>query len=140
MQIIGFNFEKIHAERKNPSKDKIEISSNINISSITEEKTNFIKDQEVLKFNFDFSVDYKTNVAEILFQGFVLLSLEKGKAKEIIKKWKTKKLSDDVRIPLFNFILTKSNIKALHLSEELNLPPHIPMPKIKPAEDVKYTG
>jgi len=143
MQIIGFNLEKISAERKNPIKGKLEISSNINIKEIKQEKIDIIKEQNPLKFNFKFTIEYKPKIAEIIFEGFVLVLFEKDKSKEITKKWKGKKISDDIRIPLFNFILTKCNVKALQLEEEFGLPTHIPLPTIRPQSEkgnARYAG
>lgn len=143
MQIIGFNFEKISAEREIPKevKDKLEINSNINIKDIIQEKVEIVKDKLPLKFSFEFLITYNPQVAKILFQGFAILLFDKEKAKEILKKWKNKKIEDDIRIPLFNFILTKCNIRALQLEEELNLPLHIPLPKIQANQNNKsYTG
>ena len=142
MQIIGFNFEKISAERK-PKKiiKNLEINSNINIKNISKEDLDIIKDKPALKFEFEFSISYKPEIAKILFQGFILGIVEKDESKDILKKWKNKKIPEEIRIPLFNLILTKSNVKALQLEEELGLPTHIPLPKIKPEKQNKsYTG
>ena len=130
MQVIGFNLTKILSERKKAPEGKIEVKSNINITSIAEEKLDLLKDKEVLKFSFEFSVDYSPNIAVISFEGFILAIVEKEKMKDILKKWKTKKLVDEARIPLFNLILTKCSLKALQFEEEFNLPPHIPLPKV----------
>jgi len=131
MQVIGFNFDKIQAERKNPVKGKLEIGSNIDIKSIAEEKLELIKDKSSLKVDFEFTVDYKPDVANIVFNGNVMILLEKDQAKNILKKWKKKEMPVEFKVPLFNFILTKSNLKAMQLEEELNLPTHIPLPKLK---------
>jgi len=144
MQIIGFNFEKIQVARKGQPKGKLELKSNINIKAITQEKIEIMKDRPALKFDFEFTVDYKPNVAEIIFQGFVLGLLDKEKTREVVKKWKTKKIPDEARVPLFNFILTKCNLKALHFEEEFGLPPHIPLPRVRADEKgqkgLNYTG
>tara|TARA_Y100000310_G_C20687703_1_gene820164 strand:- start:3585 stop:4028 length:444 start_codon:yes stop_codon:yes gene_type:complete len=131
MQVIGFNFEKIEAERKKPSQGKLEVNSNINIKDISQEKLDVVKDKPVLKLSFDFKVNYKPDIAEISLQGNIILLAEKDEAKSILKNWKTKKLLEEIRVPIFNVILTKSNLKALQLEEELNLPLHLPFPKIK---------
>ena len=145
MQVIGFNFEKISAERKEQEKkpeEKIEINSNISVKDITQEKIGIVKDKPVLKITFEFLVNYKPNVADIILRGNILTLVEKDEAKSITKKWKDKKISDDVRIPLFNIILTRCNLKALDLEEQLNLPTHIPLPRIKPQQqgNKSYTG
>ena len=143
MQIIGFNFEKIQAERKNNAKGKIEISSNINIKSVTQESLDLVKEKPTLKFSFEFSLNYKPDIASLLFQGFVISIFEKEQAREILKKFKSKKISDEVRIPLFNFILSKCNLRALQFEEELSLPFHIPFPRISHSQqsnNTNYTG
>ena len=141
MQILGFNFEKIKAERKSQVQGKLEISSNIDVSEISQEKLEIVKDQTPLKLGFDFIVKYKPDVAEISLHGAVLFVTDKDKAKDILKKWKTKKIEEELKIPLFNFIMTKCNMKALQLEEELTLPTHIPFPKLTPQQNQKsYAG
>jgi hypothetical protein len=135
MQVIGFNFEKILAEKKKQPEGKIEIKSNINLKSIAQEKIDLIKDKEVLKFSFEFYVDYTPDIAKITFEGFILAILEKNQIKETLKRWKTKKISDEIRIPLFNLILAKCNLKSLQFEEEFNLPTHVPMPQIQPQKN-----
>jgi len=135
MQVIGFNFDKIHAEKKKHQKGKIEVSSNIAIKSVEEEKLEAIKDKPVIKFDFEFFVTYKPDFADIRLNGTVMLLMEKDEAREVLKKWKDKKISQEVQLPLFNLILTKSNLKALQLEEELNLPTHVPLPRLKPPQE-----
>ena len=53
--------------------------------------------------------------------------------KVLKKDWKKKKFNHPVKLPLFNFIMEKCNLKALQLEEEVSLPFHIPMPKLAPA-------
>lgn len=137
MQVIGFNLEKISAERKKPVAGKLEIKSNINVKEIATEKLSVIKDKDVLKFSFEFSINYEPGIADLKFEGSVLVITEKNQAKDILKKWKTKKIADEYRIPLFNLILTKCNLRALQFEEELALPTHIPMPKIQPPQNDK---
>ncbi len=142
MQIIGFNFEKISGERKSPKKPlaNIEVNSNINITSVTQEEIDLAKEKHALKFEFEFSINYKPDLANISFTGFILLLVEKDETREILKKWKNKKIEDKIRIPLFNTILTKCNLKALQIEEELNLPTHVPLPKIQAQQNKPYAG
>ena len=137
MRVIGFNFEKISAERKEAKskQEKLEINSNINVREITQESLDMVKDKPVLKLNFEFKVEYKPNVADIKLEGIILLLVEKDEAKNIIKKWKNKKIDLDVKVPIFNLILTKCNLKALELEEELNLPTHIPLPRVSSKQE-----
>lgn len=133
MKLIGFNFSKIHAEKaEKPSGQSINVKSNIDISNIYEVKSEFIGMKESLVgVKFTYTIDYSSDFAKIDFEGTVLFSTTPKELKEILNTWKGKKVHESFKIPLFNIILKKSNIKALHLEEELNLPIHIQMPSIK---------
>ncbi|MBU0957390.1 MAG: hypothetical protein KKF56_01120 [Nanoarchaeota archaeon] len=146
MQVVGFNFEKITAEKKEQATGKIKINSNIKITNITEDKVKSFS-IEVLKFGFEFSIEHlseedpKKQFGEIVFRGSIILTVDKKQQKEILKDWKSKKIPDSVRNPVYNIILSKANLKALQLEEELGLPTHIQMPKIaSDQKDKSYTG
>ena len=145
MQVIGFNFKKISCERKKDKiEGKLEIKSNINIEEIEKEKIELIKEEQVLRFEFSFKVDYSPDFAELEFKGNVLIILDDEQCKKVIKSWKDKKIPDDIRIPLFNLILTKCNLRSLQLEEELGLPTHVPLPRLQAQEsqqnNANYTG
>ena len=130
MQIIGFNLTKISIQREDKLEGKVEIKQNIGIDDVSEEKISITKDN-TLKIKFTFSVDYSEGkYAKVEFKGHVLLLPEKDEFKEFLKSWKDKKVPEGIRTPLFNFIMSKCNIKALQLEDEMNLPLHIPMPKL----------
>ena len=135
MRIIGFNFTKISGKRLNegagPS-GELKINTDIEIPELKEVKSDILKTkEEILAAKFTYTINYNPNFAKIELEGKILLALEPKAAKEIIKQWKKKKISEDFRIPLFNVILKKSSLKALDLEEELNLPLHIPMPSFR---------
>ena len=131
MKIIGFNISKILIEKKEKIEGKIEINQNIDIKEISKDNIP-ITEEEVLKIDFSFLINYSNNLGKLEFEGNLILVPEKVQLKDILKNWKDKKIDDDIRIPLFNFIMSKCNIKALSLEDELNLPYHIPMPRINP--------
>ena len=55
--------------------------------------------------------------------------------KERSEQWKKeKKLPVGVTTLVSNTILTRANIKALMLSQEVDLPPQIYLPKVSPAD------
>lgn len=142
MQVVGFNFNNISAEKKKEnSQGKISINSNISIDEIKKEKIDVFKGKNTLKFSFTFTITYNPNLAEFIFKGSILTIVEDKEEKEILKKFKKKKVEDKYRIPLFNIILTRSSIKALQLEEDLQLPTHIPFPRINPNQNqANYTG
>lgn len=134
MQIIGFTLNKISIERKEKQQGKLEIKQNINIDDISTDKIN-ISDKEIIQTSFTFGVDYSPNFARVELKGQIALLPEKEELKDILRDWKKKQISERFRIPLFNFIMSKCNIKALDLEDELNLPLHVPMPRISPKKE-----
>jgi len=144
MRLIGFNFTKISGKREEKQEGQVKVNHHIEIVSVDKEKIDLIKEDNVLKFSFKYIVGYEPKFASIDFEGSILLLLDDEKAKQVIKEWKKKKTPEDVRIPLFNIILSKCNVKALQLSDELGIPSHIPLPKIAPGQpqqdNAEYTG
>ncbi len=128
MKIIGFNFTKILAEKEGPAGGKVNVSMSINVSNIEKQKLSAIG-QDVIKAEFNFSIKYE-KMANLNFKGEIYFTAEEEKLKEVVKKWKDKKVPEDIRVPLYNLILTKCNIRALELEDELGLPTHVPLPKV----------
>ncbi len=129
MKIIGFNLSKISIERKEKLTGKLEIKQNINIDNLLKEKIAISK-EEALRIDFTFSIKYGPEFADLEFKGHVLTLPDKEENKKILKQWKDKKLPEEIKTGLFNFIMSKCNIKALTLEDEMGLPLHVPMPKI----------
>ena len=75
---------------------------------------------------------YEPKVAEMKFEGEVLYIANKKQAEEIMKGWKKdKSIPKEMMAPILNTALTKCNIQALFLSQQVNLPPPVPLPKLK---------
>jgi len=146
MRIVGFNFRRISAEIKEDIKGKLEITSDIRIEDIEKEIVDIAGD--VLKFSYIYTIKYNPNFAEIIFKGIVLVSMDKpDDLKNVLKEWKSKKIPEDIKIFVYNFIMSKCNIRALQLEEDFILPPHIPFPRLtkqsKPQSNpaqANYTG
>ena len=142
--IVGFGFTKLRAEKGEPIKGKIDINNNVSIKDLKEDNLAFGKDkQNVLKFIFEFTSKYEPNIGTILFEGELIYMEEPKKAKEILSGWKKdKQLPKELMGELLNTILTKCNVQALILSQQVNLPPPIPMPKVQMAaqENKDYIG
>ena len=131
MKIIGFNFTKINAEKLSERTEEIKIDSKIDIISIKKESLDFINsNEEVVELTFSHLIDYQKDFAKIEFKGNLLISLVKEESKELFEKWEKKELPQEIRFNVFNFILRKSNIKALQLSDDLSIPSHIPLPRL----------
>ena len=138
MRFAGFNFNKISVERLSNKLEKIKINTKIDISKIEPFKNDiFDKKEEIISVEFTYNIDYAPNFAKIELVGDVLISAEPKTTKKILKDWKEKKMDEDFRTFLFNIILRKSNLKALQLEDEMNLPIHLPFPSLKREENKK---
>ena len=135
---MGFSFRKINIEKFSDSSKDLKIGTNIDILEINKISVDFLNNNEdMLGIKFNYLINYEPNIAKIEFEGDVLISIEPNLSKEIIKQWKDKKISEEIKVPLFNIILRKSNIKALQFQDEMNIPLHIPFPSIKKSNDEK---
>ena len=143
--IAGFGFTKLSAEKHEPAKGKIDINNNVSVKEAREDNFFIGKDKQgIIKFIFEFTSKYEPAIGTILFEGEILYLDEPKKIKEILNSWKKdKKISPEIMANLLNTILTKCNVQALILSQEINLPPPIPMPKVQmapPEEKENYIG
>ncbi len=138
MKLIGFNFDKISVEKMSSQFENLKISTKIDISNISSTKSDFFKTkEELLGIKFSFGLDYDPNIAKIELIGTILLSLDSKIAKEALKQWKDKKISEEFRLPVFNIILRKATLRALRLEEEMNLPLHIQLPSLRKDQETK---
>jgi len=129
MKIIGFNLTKILVEKDEVPRQNVKIDQNIDIQDISEEKLD-ITSGKTLKIKFSLQINYSENFAKIEFAGNLLILPEESEFEELMKSWNDKIIPDNIRIPLFNFIMNKCNVKALSLEDELSLPYHMPMPRL----------
>ncbi|MHA1659080.1 MAG: hypothetical protein ACTSUT_08175 [Promethearchaeota archaeon] len=136
MRLVGFNFNKINIEKSSDNFKDLKINTNIHISDIKEIQQDLFKSkEEFLGIDFEFTIDYQQDIAKLEFKGKILIAIEQKKAKEILKNWKDKKIDEDFKIVIFNIILKKSNIKAIQLEDDMNLPTHITLPTIRKKEN-----
>ncbi len=136
MGIIGFNKTKIHAELIQPMAGKINIANNVAIKNVVEQDLAMGKNkQKVVRIEFDFYTKYlidgKKEGAVIEVAGNVIFLDDPKKLKEYVAQWKKeKKMPKEIMGQVLNLVLTKCNIEALKQSEQFNLPPPIPLPKV----------
>ena len=137
MRLAGFNFSKISIEKFSEKVENLKINTKIDISEVKNVKSDIFKTKEdFLGVKFTYSLNYSPNFAKIEFMGNIIVATESKIAKDVLKEWEEKKMPEEFKMALFNVILRKSNVKALQLEDELNLPIHIQMPSLK-KEDKK---
>lgn len=132
MAVVGFNLQKISIERKKSLKGQVNIKTNLRFTDIKEDRVlpEISKDKTMLRFEFEFTINYEPEIASVFFSGYVLDIESEEEAKNILKEWKNKKIKDDLRLRISNVIWAKCNIKAFLLEEEIGLPIHIPLPRL----------
>lgn len=133
MTVVGFNFNKIEVEKKEGVGGKINISNNVSIKDVVDTSLSLgTEKQKAIKFMFEFTSTYEPKLGKILLGGEVLFLDEASKIKKIMDEWKKdKKVEKGLMASILNTVLVKCNIQALILSQEVNLPSPIPLPKVK---------
>tara|TARA_Y100000310_G_C20615344_1_gene780330 strand:+ start:152 stop:586 length:435 start_codon:yes stop_codon:yes gene_type:complete len=130
--IVGFNFNKISIERKNKPVQKMNVRYNIDFPDVREEAFPLKTKQKGVSFDFKFSVNYDPNVALIGIEGTIGYIGTEEQIGKIVETWKkNKKIQKDILVDVTNLALHKCHIKAFELSQDLNLPAHLPMPSVK---------
>ena len=133
--IVNFTFDKISAEKVGNMAGNININHNFDIKDIQKTQIAFQGSKPALKILFSFNVSYEPKIGNIEMNGHITYYEKEDELKKIEDQWKKeKKLSTGMTTLIANTILLKANIKALMLSQEVNLPPQIQLPKIKPSE------
>jgi len=131
MPVIGMNFKSIEAKINKVVKGRIDVNSTPVIKNIEERELNIIG--KALGIEFEFKTVYNPDVGSIQLTGEILYQTDK--AKDILKEWKkNKKLSSEIVVPILNIIFRKCLAKTLTISEDLQLPPPIRFPVVKPKE------
>jgi len=133
MTIVGFNFTKIEAEKRKGRSAKVNISNNVAVKSIEDTDLSLGSEkQKAIKFIFEFVSKYEPDIGSIVLTGEVLFLEEAKKIQKIQDDWKkNKKIDGALMSVILNTVLSKSNVQALILSQEVNLPSPIPLPKVK---------
>lgn len=130
MTIVGFNFNKISAERTGNS-DNVRVESNVGIVNVVESKIPDPK-KAILKFEFVFSSKFEPGIGNIELKGELIEMFDKELANRILEGWnKNNVLHKDVAPRVLNAILARSNVEAIIMSKELGLPSPIQLPKVE---------
>ena len=130
--IINFTLDKIYIEKTKEPKGNIEAKNSIKFLDIIELPTPPEFDQQaLLKFQFIYKIEYSQNVAKTEIKGNIHYMTNKEEMAKIMKEWdKESRIDPQLSSRLVNYIFSKCGIKALSLSNQLGLPPHIPIPKV----------
>lgn len=138
MALIGFNFTKINVEKKKTANGKVNITNNLSFTKIKEAKVNFVDKKSALGVEFDFKCNYEPGIGVIDLKGSAIELLEPEQIKESLELWKKeKKLPPAIAQRILNSLLGKCYIESLILSNSMNLPSPVPLPKVRVSEKAK---
>lgn len=130
MRALDFRFTKINIERFEKPLENLKIDTHIDITSVQEKDVELKSQEKVVEIDFKSFINYNPEIAKIEFKGKLVLALNKEISKELLELWKDKKIPESIRMDILNAIFQKTNLKALQLEEDLNLPIHLPIPRL----------
>ncbi len=132
MTIVKINLNKVHAERNMDTKGgQIKINNNVSITNV-EDLSFAVEGKKGLKFTFSFNCKYEPDLGKIDVEGQVLYVGDEKEVTEVKESWdKNKRVPMAVMEQIVNAALHKGNIQAIKISEDVNLPSPLPLPKVK---------
>lgn len=135
MGVVGFNFTKIDAERKNARpKGGVEVNHSLGFDNIEKGSLELAGSKsDVLRITFHMDVLYAGGaMGKIGLVGDLVYTDTKEIVEETLKQWeKNKEISPQIKESLYRFVHNKGIYKAFELSEAINLPSPLPLPKYK---------
>ena len=134
MPVIGFSFRSIDAKRnKETVGAEIKVNSTPTVTGIKEMSVPTLGAKKALNFEFEFLTKYEPDVAEINIGGNIIYLSDKNTA--ILKQWKKeKKIPENVSIEVLNHLFRRCLIRVANIADDLQLPPPLPMPRVRPKE------
>lgn len=134
MPVIGFSFKSVEAKRnKEILNTEMKVNSTPTVTGIKEMSVPTLGAKKALNFEFEFLTRYDPEVAEIKMGGNIIYLSEKNSA--ILRQWKkSKKIPEDVSIEVLNHLFRRCLIRVANIADDLQLPPPIPMPRVRPKE------
>lgn len=146
MPVVGLTVKNVSAKRIGEYVGPAGVNNNVRLVEVNETELTAVG-KKGLTIAYEFKSDYLTEkkvpFAEILINGDVLVVADNSA--ELVKIWKKdKKLPEDLNLQAVNSVLRRCITKALGLSEDLNLPPPVPLPfaskKEEQPQDSRYIG
>ena len=130
--IVNFTLDKISINKKGVIKGTVEAKNGIKFTDVAEKPMpESMKDQYLLSFKFEYNVEYLPDIAKTEIVGYIHFLTDKTQKDKILKQWdKDSKLDPELSGHLVNYVFAKCGVMALSLSQQVGLPPHIPLPKI----------
>ena len=133
LTIVGFNFTKVHGERRAPVRGKISISNKVAVKEVLPAELALAKAKQAgVKFTFNYASVYQPDIGGIELEGELLYLGNDKDIKSLLDEWnKSKKISQDIMTSILNTVLSRCHVQSLIVSRDVSLPPSVPMPKVQ---------
>jgi len=138
MAIVGMSYTNINVQRNEGVRGSLEVINRTHFTNVEKAPLTIgATKTEVLKFTFEFSIDYKSigkneSAGTIVLSGDVVSTATPDEMKNTLESWnKDKKISKDMTFVLMHYLVPKCNVQAIVLSRDVNLPPPFPLPEVK---------
>ena len=124
-QFKGVRFYKTEAESFK-DQDFKSISVDMSIDDVER------RSDTELVLDFSYNVDYKEDVAKLLFRGHLFLEGEKKELDKYVSSWRgEKKLPKELTAPLANIITFTSEVNGVLVSRAIGIPAPVVPPDVK---------
>ncbi len=140
MPVIGFNLCEIEGKRAKEAKEgEIKVNSTPRITEVKETELQALG-KKALSMDFEFVTAYDPELGSIKLGGEVMYLAEDNK--KALEEWKkSKTLPEDMSIEVLNHIFRHCLIKIANMAEDLQLPPPIQIPRVRPSDkNMEYKG
>jgi hypothetical protein len=129
--IVGFNVDRIEAEKQQNVQGNLQINYVPEIENVSSVSVNAFE-EEVAKIDFTFTVEYAAGdqvQAEIIIEGNVLWN---GDTEELVDTWEeSEELPENIQAPLMNDLYRKLISESVGIADTLNMLPPIPTPQVQ---------
>jgi hypothetical protein len=131
MPIIGMTLDSMQAGRDKGATGEIKVNSTPKITEVKEVNVSTLN-KKALNMKFEFITKYSPDIGEIKIGGNLLYLAEKNAP--ILKRWKDKKqIPENVSVEILNHLFRRCLLKIANMAEDLQLPPPLQLPRVKPA-------
>jgi hypothetical protein len=138
MPVIGLSFHSIEAKRNRDTKvqgQEIRVNSTPKVVNVKEVDMPSLG-KKALSLDFEFAIEYSPPIGEIKITGDMLYMADTNA--KILAEWKKKKsIPEKVSIEVLNQLFRKCLLKTATIAEDLQLPPPLQMPTVRPASEKK---
>lgn len=137
MPVIGLTFKSMSASRLGVPTGEVKINSTPKVNDIKEISVATLN-KKALSITFEFVTKYEPNIAQMQIDGEIVFLADNNAT--ILKQWKSKKtIPEEVSVEVLNHLFRRCLVKMANFADDLQLPPPLQIPRVRPVEKGKET-